>query len=92
MPVVLEQQDTVARGDAQHRDHSDQRSERNDAVSREGREHTADQRRRKAEKDQARQPPAAERRVENEEDRGRNHNRRSKQILPRGLALLVLSQ
>ena len=92
MAIVLDQQDAVPRGDAEHRDDADERAEREDAVAREGRQHAADERRRKREEDQAASRQLRERRVEDQEDRERHGDRRDEQILLRGLALLVFAE
>ena len=50
MAVMLHKQDPVSRRDSEHRDHSDQSTQRNDAVAGEGGERAADQRCRQSEK------------------------------------------
>src|SRR5438094_5623032 len=63
MAVMLHKQDPVSRRDSEHRDHSDQSTQRNHAVAGEGGERAADQSCRQSEKNQACEPPAPKRRV-----------------------------
>ena len=92
MAVMLHKQDPVSRRDSEHRDHSDQSTQRNDAVAGEGGERAADQRCRQSEKNQACEPPAPERRVQSEENRGRDEHGEIEQIALRRLALLEFAQ
>src|SRR5438552_2836171 len=92
MAVMLHEQDSVSRGDSEHRDHSDQSTQRNDAVAGEGGERAADQLYQQNEKNQAAETPAPERRVQSQENRGCDDQSEVEQIALRRLALLEFAQ
>src|SRR5256885_6388084 len=92
MPIMLNEQDTVACGNTQDCQHSYQGTERNDAVARKGCEYTADQRRRKSEINESRQPPVLKGHVEHDENHEHKGDRSVEEISLRGLTLLVFSQ
>ena len=67
--IVRDQHDAVTRGDPEHRQEADQRTEGKDAVVEEvDSKHTADQRGRQGQEREGRQAPAAEGGEEDEED------------------------
>src|SRR5207248_1701859 len=70
MLEVVDHDDSVARGDAKHRQKTNQRAQRNHASRQPRRQHAADQRRRKGHETERCQPPAFKRLLQKDEDDG----------------------
>ena len=90
---VVDHEDAVARGDAEDGEEPDQRADREDPV---GAEHdgqqTADERHRQSHEREDRQPPAAERGLQQQEDPDRGGDAEEDHVVLRVLALLVLAE
>src|SRR5207247_6212633 len=89
--VAIDQQNAVARGDAEQREESDQRPER-DAPAGERCQHSAHQRHGEGHEDQRGQTPAAEARLQQEKDTDCGRYRETEHALLSSLPLRVLTE
>src|SRR5262249_1755171 len=89
--VPVDEQDAVARGDAEERQESHERTER-DATAGERREHATDQRHRQRQEDENREAPVSKAGLQEEEDAERGGAREAEHALLSGLTLRVLTE
>src|SRR6478736_2608266 len=90
--VVVDEQDPVAGRDPEDGEEAHERPERQDPAGEPGREDAADEGHGQREEHEDGEPPAPERRLEQQEDEDPGHDSRGEQPALGGLALLVLPE